>query len=111
MEYEWKILARKSLCSALSFSVVPPYIWLSFRHWNVPDLTPMLDEPWPELPPLLLSMLLVRRISCAAESIRLRINRMAGLVAMPLRLEDLPLCCGSFWLFPRMIRMCVSRAK
>lgn len=62
------------------------YIWLSLRHWNVPDLMPMLDEPsWFDDDD---KMLFVRRISCAAESNRFRSNRTAGLVVMPLRFSD-----------------------
>lgn len=59
------------------------YIWLSLRHWKVPDLTPILEEPW-----LLLeeSMLLVRLISWAAESNRLRMSLIAGLLDTPLLL-------------------------
>lgn len=49
----------------------------------------MLDEPWPDELPADDRMLFVRRINWAALSKRLRIIRTAGLVAMPLRLEDL----------------------
>lgn len=58
------------------------YIWLSLRHWKVPDLTPILEDPWL----LLDSILLVLRISWAAESKRLRMRRIAGFVVIPLRL-------------------------
>lgn len=63
------------------------YIWLSLRHWNVPDFTPIL-----EFPSLLFdeddSILLVRRMSCAAESKRFLNKRTAGFVVMPLRFND-----------------------
>lgn len=79
-------------------------------------------------------MLLVRRTNCAAESNRLRIIRTAGFVAMPLRFDDLlkkkyneivteklaiikkhliisyPLLLSLLEL-PKIIRICVSRAK
>ena len=76
----------------------------------------------------------VRLIKFAAESIRLRIRRIAGFVAMPLRLLDLlkegkkffsnnfnknlklhkthaSFSFCSLMLFPKIIRMCVSLAK
>lgn len=62
------------------------YIWLSFLHWNVLDFSPLLDEPW--LFEDEDSILLVRRISCAAESKRLRSKRTAGFVVIPLRFND-----------------------
>lgn len=72
----------------------------------------------------------VRLSKFAAESIRLRIKRIAGFVVMPLRLFDLlqnekflikftskwhstyaSFSFCSFMLFPRIILMCVSLAK
>lgn len=52
----------------------------------MPDLTPILEEP--SLFDDDDSMLLVRRISCAAESKRFRSKRTAGFVVMPLRFND-----------------------
>lgn len=111
------------------------YIWLSLRHWNVVDFTPLLDDPsWFDDDD---RMLFVRRISCEAASKRLRSKRTAGLVVMPLRFRDFLVegnerdflkllhffyCFTLYFstyfdggpmslLLPNIIRICVSRAK